>query len=462
MNIVILAAGQGKRMRSDLPKVLHPLAGKPMLAHVLDSGRAAATLLGREARVVVVVGHGGSAVRSAFAAADAPAWALQEPQLGTGHAVQQAMEHVDPAAPVLVLYGDVPLVRPQTLAALVQAAGAGVAVLTVHMDDPTGYGRVLRNGDGGVQAIVEERDADAAQRAVREVNTGILVLPGAHLAGWLAALSNANAQGEYYLTDVVAAARRDGVAVAALAVGDPVEAMGVNSKAQLAQAERAIQARHAAALLEAGTTLADPARIDVRGRLAVGSDVSIDVGCVFEGEVELGRGVQIGPYCVLRDVRIGDGSVVQAFSHLDGATVGESAQVGPYARLRPGAELEAEVQVGNFVEVKSARLERGAKAKHLAYVGDARVGAGSNIGAGTIFANHDGVNKHRSDVGAGVRVGSNTVLVAPVQVGDGATIGAGSTITRAAPAGQLTVARARQVVVPGWQPPRRKPGKSGA
>jgi len=456
MNIVILAAGQGKRMRSALPKVLQPLAGRPLLAHVIDTARATARQCASEARIVVVIGHGAEAVRAAFADQPDLHFVVQQPQLGTGHAVLQAVPWLREDVATLVLYGDVPLVRSQSLVALVEAAVGHLGVLTVRLANPSGYGRILRDASGHVQGIVEERDADAAQRRLDEVNTGILVAPTRQLKHWLAGLSNANAQGEYYLTDVVAAARSEAMSVTASIAADADETLGVNSKAQLAYLERIVQRRGAEALLEAGATLADPARIDVRGELAVGADVFIDVGCVFEGNVALGDGVRIGPHCVLRDSVVGAGSVLQAFSHLDGAQVGAGVLIGPYARLRPGAQLDDEVHIGNFVEVKASHLERGAKANHLAYVGDAHVGARSNIGAGTIFANYDGANKHRTELGENVHVGSNAVLVAPVRVGAGATIGAGSTVSREVPAGKLTVARARQVTIEGWQRPTKK------
>jgi bifunctional UDP-N-acetylglucosamine pyrophosphorylase/glucosamine-1-phosphate N-acetyltransferase len=456
MNIVILAAGQGKRMRSALPKVLQRLAGRPLLAHVIETARAFAAQRQSPAHIVVVIGHGAQAVRAEFAQQSDLQFVEQHPQLGTGHAVLQAVPLLQDGAPTLVLYGDVPLVRAQSLGALAQAAGAGVGVLTVRLPDPHGYGRIVRDAGGAVREIVEERDADAAQRRIDEVNTGILIAPTAPLRTWLAGLSNANAQGEYYLTDIVAAARRDGVPVAACTVDAVEETLGVNSKAQLAQLERIFQRRNADALLDAAVGLADPQRIDVRGEVQAGSDVFIDVGCVFEGKVVLGDGVRIGPYCVLRDSNVGAGTVLQAYSHLDGAEVGAHAIVGPFARLRPGAHLEDEVHIGNFVEVKAAHMGRGAKANHLAYVGDAQVGARSNIGAGTIFANYDGANKHRTDVGSDVHVGSNTVLVAPVKVGDGATIGAGSTVVREVPGGKLTVARARQATIEGWKRPVKK------
>jgi bifunctional UDP-N-acetylglucosamine pyrophosphorylase/glucosamine-1-phosphate N-acetyltransferase len=460
MNIVILAAGQGKRMRSSLPKVLQPLAGRPLLAHVIATARATAHACGRAARIVVVIGHGADAVRASFAADPELQFVVQQPQRGTGHAVQQALPLLDTATPTLVLYGDVPLVRVPTLAGLIAAgsgAGAALAVLTVHAADPTGYGRILRDAAGHVCGIVEERDATAEERHIGEINTGILFAPTPALGRWLAGLSSDNAQGEYYLTDVVAAARAESFPIVSSPAADADETLGVNSKAQLAQLERIAQRRHADTLLEAGATLADPARIDVRGTLQVGSDVFIDVGCVFEGHVILADRAQVGPHCVLRDSRVGPGTVVHAFSHLDGANVGADAIIGPYARLRPGAQLDDEVHIGNFVEVKASHLERGTKANHLAYVGDAHVGPRSNIGAGTIFANYDGANKHRADVGANVHVGSNSVLVAPIRVGDGATIGAGSTVSGAVAGGKLTVARAKAVTIDGWRRAAKKP-----
>lgn len=456
MNIVILAAGQGKRMRSALPKVLHPVAGLPMLAHVVDTSQALARDLGASARVVVVVGHGAAQVRSAFCDRADVQFVHQEPQLGTGHAVQQAAALLDDDAATLVLYGDVPLVRAATLVALVRAAGDGVGLLTVELPDPTGYGRIVRDWHGNVLRIVEEKDASNDERAIREVNTGILTAPTAMLKQWLARLDDDNAQREYYLTDVIAQAVHDHVPVAAVRCAEPDEALGVNSKAQLATVERIAQRRSADALMEAGARLADPARIDVRGALAIEGEVFIDVGCVFEGRVRLGAGVQVGPYCVLRDVQVGGATEIAAFSHLDGARIGRNARVGPYARLRPGAQLDDDVHVGNFVEVKASRLEAGAKVNHLTYIGDARVGARTNVGAGTITANYDGANKHRTDIGADVSIGSNVVLVAPVTVGDGATIGAGSVVTREAPAGKLTVTRAKQATIDGWMRPKKK------
>uniref|UniRef100_E6PTX9 Bifunctional protein glmU n=1 Tax=mine drainage metagenome TaxID=410659 RepID=E6PTX9_9ZZZZ len=451
LQVVILAAGKGTRMRSAHPKVLQPLAGRPLLAHVLATAQAL-----QAQRRIVVVGHGAESVQSRFEGAGVD-FALQSPQLGTGHAVLQAAPLLDDAAVALVLYGDVPLVQPAALAPLVDiAAGGHLALLTVHLPDPTGYGRIQRDAAGAVQRIVEHKDANTAERAINEVNTGILAAPVAALKRWLGALRCDNAQGEYYLTDIVALAIADGVAVQAVAAPDVHDTLGVNDRAQLAQLERLVQARQASALLTAGVTLADPARIDIRGEVVCGQDVFIDVGCVFEGRVELADGVRIGPYAVLRDVRVGAGSVVQPFCHLDGAAIGAQAQIGPFARLRPQATLADGVHIGNFVEVKNASMGPSSKANHLSYVGDAEVGARVNIGAGTIVANYDGANKHRTRIEDDAHTGSNSVLVAPITVGAGATIGAGSTVTRAVPAGKLTVARARAVTLEGWKRPTKK------
>jgi bifunctional UDP-N-acetylglucosamine pyrophosphorylase/glucosamine-1-phosphate N-acetyltransferase len=440
VNIVILAAGIGKRMRSAQPKVLHRLAGRPLVSHVLDTARALAPQ-----RIVVVVGHGADAVRAAVGAPDV-LFAMQAEQLGTGHAVRQALPMLDPHAPTtLVLYGDVPLTRPETLARLLHAAEGGrYAVLTVTLDDATGYGRIVRDPAGNVLRIVEQKDAGEAERAIREVNTGIVVAPTARLAGWLDALNNHNAQGEYYLTDVVASALADGVPVVTAQPAEVAETLGVNSRGQLATLERIFQRDIAGALLDAGVALADPARIDVRGSLEAGSDVSIDVNCVFEGRVVLGDGVAIGPNCVLRNVTVGSGTRIDAFSHLDGASVAERAVIGPYARLRPGATLGAATHVGNFVEIKNATLGEGTKANHLSYVGDADIGARVNLGAGTITCNYDGVNKHRTVIGDDVFVGSDTQLVAPVRVGRGVSIAAGTTVWKDVGAGALVLNDKRQ------------------
>jgi len=447
LDIIVLAAGLGKRMRSELPKVLHPLAGRPLLAHVLDAARALSPR-----KTIVVHGHGAERVRAAFPDASL-AWALQVEQRGTGHAVMQALPHVS-ADEVLILYGDVPLIQPATLERLRAAARSGLALLTVDLPEPKGYGRIVREG-GKVARIVEEKDATAAQKAIREVNAGFMAMDAKRLSAWAKKLGNHNAQKEYYLTDVVSLAVAEGVPVEAVKVDDVWEVSGVNSKQELAALERVAQTRHAARLLEAGVTLSDPARIDVRGTLECGRDVSIDINCVFEGKVRLGDGVRIGPHCVLRNVSIAAGSEVRAFSHLDDADVGARCLVGPYARLRPGASLADEVHIGNFVEVKASRVGKGSKANHLAYVGDSEVGANVNIGAGTITCNYDGVNKHRTVIEDDCFIGSDATLVAPVKIARGSYIGAGSTINKNTPAGQLTVARAKQVSIPGWKPPKK-------
>ncbi len=457
MNIVILAAGQGKRMRSALPKVLHSIAGRPMLAHVLDSAEALATDLNVPAHITVVVGHGAEAVRASLAGRSAVQTALQEPQLGTGHAVMQAAAQLVDSEPTLVLYGDVPLITPATLAKLLEAAGKdGVGLLTVQMPDPAGYGRIVRDWHGNVLKIVEQKDAHGDELSITEVNTGILVAPTPHLKRWLGKLSNRNAQGEYYLTDCIAQAVHDSVRVAGVLCPGVDETLGVNSKEQLAQAERVTQRRIAARLMEQGATLADPARIDVRGELTVGADVFIDIGCVFEGRVDLADGVHVGPYSVLRNMTVGANTELVAFTFFENSSIGASARLGPFSRLRPGAELGDEVHIGNFVEVKASRMGHGSKANHLAYVGDANVGAHCNIGAGTIVANYDGANKHKTELGDNVHTGSNSVLVAPIKVGAGATIGAGSTVSNDVPAGKLTVARARQTTIEGWTRPVKK------
>ena len=453
LNVVIMAAGKGTRMKSALPKVLHRLAGRSLLQHVLD---AAAPL--QSPRTVVITGHGAAAVEAAVAGSGVVC-VRQEPQLGTGHAVQQAVPALDTAcATTLVLNGDVPLIRTATAQALAQACGGTrLALLTVTLDDATGYGRIVRDAQGRVQGIVEHKDATDAQRAIREVYTGILAAPTAALARWVAALRNDNAQREYYLTDIVAMAVAEGCEVVAAQPAGETEVLGVNSPLQLADLERRFQRQQAEALMEAGVRLADPARFDLRGSLRCGSDVEIDVNCVFEGEVVLGDGVRIGANCVVRNARIDAGAVIHPFTHIEGdaqgVQVGPGALVGPFARLRPGAVLGPEVHIGNFVEVKNSTLARGAKANHLAYLGDATVGERVNVGAGSITANYDGANKHRTVIGADAHVGSNCVLVAPVTVGEGATIGGGSTIAKDAPPGQLTVARAKQVSLPGWKRP---------
>ncbi|HET7670082.1 MAG TPA: bifunctional UDP-N-acetylglucosamine diphosphorylase/glucosamine-1-phosphate N-acetyltransferase GlmU [Burkholderiales bacterium] len=450
LDVIVLAAGQGKRMRSDLPKVLHPLAGRALLGHVLDTARSLSPRT-----TIVVHGHGAERVRAAFAQSSVE-WVLQAEQLGTGHAVQQAMPRVGGDATVLILYGDVPLVRAESLKRLIDAAGEGVAVMTTELEDPAGYGRIVRNAAGRVERIVEHKDASDAERRIREINAGFMALGAGRLAGWLKKIGNRNAQGEYYLTDVVTLAVAEGVPVQGVKIADPDEVAGVNSKRELAVLERAYQRRQADRLLEGAVSLADPARIDVRGTLECGRDVSIDVNCVFEGKVILGDGVRIGPNCVLRDVTLGPGTEVFAFSHLENSEVGARCRLGPYARLRPGSSLADEVHVGNFVEVKASRLGVGSKANHLTYIGDSEIGSKVNVGAGTITCNYDGVSKHRTVIEDECFIGSDTTLVAPVRIAKGSYIGAGSTITKDTPAGQLTLARAKQASIPSWKPPKKK------
>lgn len=454
LNIVILAAGQGKRMQSNLPKVLHPIAGRPMLTHILDSARA----LGAQ-RIAIVVGHGAEQVKQAYATQEDLQFALQQPQLGTGHAVLQAVpllkeSHADDVT--IILYGDVPLVQPDTLRALLNARANGVAILTEILSDATGYGRIVRDVKGNVCAIVEHKDATPEQRAIQEVNTGIMAVPTRQLKSWLTKLTNNNAQGEYYLTDIVGMAVAEGLSVNVAHPGASFETLGVNSRLQQAELERLWQRELARRQLEAGVTIVDPARFDLRGELLCGQDVFIDVGCVFEGRVVLADGVRIGAHCVLRNVTLGVATRIESFSHLEQAEVGADAHIGPYARLRPGAKLADATHVGNFVEIKNTNLGKGSKANHLAYVGDADVGERVNIGAGTITCNYDGVNKHRTTIEDDAFIGSDTQLVAPVRVGKGATLGAGTTLTRDAPAGQLTVSRAKQVTIEGWKRPVKK------
>ena len=460
LDVVVMAAGKGTRMKSRRPKVLHRLAGRALAQHVID---CAARLSARS--VVVITGHGAAEVEAGLSApAGTPLrFVRQEPQLGTGHAVQQAAPVLPDDGVTLVLSGDVPLTQADTLQALLQACdGQRLALLTLDLPDPTGYGRIVRTASGEVQAIVEHKDATEAQRAIGEIYSGIMAVPTRLLRGWLARLDNRNAQAEYYLTDVVKFAVADGLSVVAHRIDDAVQVAGVNSPQQLAELERAFQQRHAQALMLQGVRLADPARIDVRGELVCGQDVEIDINCVFEGRVELGEGVRIGAHCVVANARIEAGAVIHPFTHIDGekagVRVGEGALVGPFARLRPGADLGREVHIGNFVEVKNSTLAAGAKANHLAYLGDATVGERVNYGAGSITANYDGANKHRTVIEADVHVGSNCVLVAPVTIGAGGTVGAGSTITKDAPAGALSVARGKPVTIAGWQRPVKKKG----
>ncbi|RQW25885.1 UDP-N-acetylglucosamine diphosphorylase/glucosamine-1-phosphate N-acetyltransferase [Rhodobacteraceae bacterium CH30] len=450
LSVAILAAGKGKRMYSRLPKVLHKIGGAPMLSRVVATAR---TL--KPAKLVIVYGHGGEQVRETLRDADL-GWALQAEQLGTGHALKMALSELPADGHTLVLYGDVPLTRADTLSELVALAGDEVALLTDTLANPSGYGRIVRGSDGAIAAIVEDKDCSAEQREITEINTGMLVLPNRHLARWLEELKNGNAQGEYYLTDVIALAVRDGVRVHGMKVADSWQAAGVNNKVQLAELERILQLNQAHELLVNGVGLADPARIDIRGTLSHGQDVLIDVGCVFEGQVELGEGVEIGAYCVLKNVRVAAGSKIAPYSHLEDAVVGEACRIGPYARLRPGAELAAHVHVGNFVEIKKSVVGEGSKVNHLTYIGDTDIGSQVNVGAGTVTCNYDGVNKFRTVIGDKVFVGSGSMLVAPVTLEAGATIAAGSVISKTAPAGQLTVARARQTSIPGWKRPQKK------
>jgi len=477
LNVVVLAAGMGKRMRSDLPKVMHPVAGRPMLAHVFETARALGARLGRGGvNLVGVYGHGGRLVPDAFVAPDLQ-WAEQMPQRGTGHAVMQAAPRLLDHVPTLILYGDVPLTTVDTLERLVRSvidSQRRFGLLTVELADPTGYGRVVRDATPGggsssgmstgvedrggpVQRIVEQRDASLAEQSIREVNTGVMVVPTPNLRRWLDALSDDNTQAEYYLTDIVGMAVADGLEVVTAQPTHAWETLGVNSRAQLAELERVYQRGLADALMERGAHLLDPARIDVRGELSVGRDVCIDVGCVFEGQVTLGDRVRIGPYCVLRDVVIREGAEIAAYSHLEGASVGANARVGPYARLRPGAELGPRAHIGNFVEVKNSSFGADAKANHLAYVGDSTVGERVNIGAGTITCNYDGANKHRTVIEDDVFIGSNSELVAPVRVGRGATLGAGTTLTKDAPPGALVITRAQARTLSDWVRPAKNP-----
>jgi bifunctional UDP-N-acetylglucosamine pyrophosphorylase/glucosamine-1-phosphate N-acetyltransferase len=453
LGVVILAAGQGTRMKSDLPKVLHRLAGKSLLGHVIECARSL-----QPEEIVVVYGHAGEQVRSAFADQPDLRWAEQAQQLGTGHAVQQALPQLRSAEQILILYGDVPLTRPDTLRELIEATRGGFGLLTVDLDDPTGYGRIVRNEGGRVQCIVEQKDADPEQRTIREVNTGIMCMPRVAAQRWLASLSNDNAQGEYYLTDVLAMAVSEGFDIQVRQPADPAEAEGVNNRLQLATLERAWQRRAAEALMLDGLSLRDPARFDLRGSLEHGRDCEIDVNVLVEGRVRLGDRVRVGANCTLRDVSVGDDVEILENCVLEGAAIGPDSRIGPFARLRPGAELTGAAHVGNFVEIKKSVIGRGSKVNHLSYVGDSEIGAGVNVGAGTITCNYDGANKHKTVIGDGAFIGSNTALVAPVTVGAGATIGAGSVITKAAPDDRLTLTRAKQLSIEWKRPSKKKDG----
>ena len=450
LSVVILAAGQGTRMRSRLPKVLQPLAGAPLLAHVVATAEA----LDAD-DICVVYGHGGDAVQARFDAKPLR-WALQAEQLGTGHAVQQAMPGTPDNNDVLILAGDVPLLTPATLQSLIVASGPEqLSILTVDMDDPTGYGRIIRDGDS-VTAIVEQKDASETQNAITEINTGVMLAPAKHMKTWLSGLSSDNAQGEYYLTDIVAIAANDGKRVIGIKASDPDEVMGINDKRQLAEAERALQKRRVNELMEHGVGFADPARVDIRGTLTCGSDVFIDVNAVIEGDVHLGDNTIIESNNLIRDSRLGANTVVHSNCHIEGATTGDHCEIGPFARLRPGASLASHVKIGNFVEVKKSTIADGSKVNHLTYIGDAEIGKHVNVGAGTITCNYDGANKHKTVIGDNAFIGSGVEIVPPIEIGEGANIGAGTTLTKAAPANKLTVGRARQVTIDGWKRPEKK------
>ncbi len=449
LNIVILAAGKGTRMFSSKPKVLHHIAGRPILRHVIDCAKAL-----NPAKIIIVYGFGGDLVKKTFSREDI-IWVEQKEQLGTGHAVQQAAPHLDDDANTLILLGDVPLVDVPSCEKLLAKAQNQLAIMSFNKVDPTGYGRITRAASGNVNAIVEHKDATEAQRAIKEVNTGIMAMPAKALKQWLAGLSNNNAQSEYYLTDIVGFAVKDGVNVVAEITEDEWSVTGINSKLDLEQIERVYQGRFAIELLKKGVTLADSARLDVRGNLETAQDVEIDVGCVFEGEVSLGEGVKIGAYCIIRDAKIAAGTVIAPFTHIVETTIGTNSRIGPFARLRPGTTLAEETHVGNFVELKNAQVDVGSKINHLSYVGDTTVGKDVNIGAGTITCNYDGANKFRTVIEDGAFIGSDTQLIAPVTIGKGATIGAGSTISKNAPAGELTISRAKQLTITGWKRPTK-------
>jgi len=450
LSVIILAAGQGTRMRSELPKVLQPLAGKPLLAHVLSSSQELSA-----DDVCVVYGHGGDTVKQEFSGQHIR-WTLQAEQNGTGHAAQQAMPETPDGNRVLILFGDVPLLMSATLQRLLDATGENeMAVLTVDMNDPTGYGRIIRE-NGRVVRNVEHKDANESERTVSEINTGVMLCPAGNLKPWLSNLSNDNSQGEFYLTDVIAMAVADGITVHGVKADTWTEVMGINDKKQLAEAERALQARLVNELMTQGVGFADPARVDIRGKLACGKDVFIDANAVFEGDVSLGDGVRIESNNVIRDSELGPGTVVHSNCHIEGATTSDNCEIGPFARLRPGAKLARNVKIGNFVEVKKSTIADGSKVNHLTYIGDAEIGTGVNVGAGTITCNYDGTNKHKTTIGDNAFIGSNVNFVAPVEIGEGANIGAGSTISKPAPANQLTLARAKQITVKGWKRPVKK------
>jgi bifunctional UDP-N-acetylglucosamine pyrophosphorylase/glucosamine-1-phosphate N-acetyltransferase len=450
LNVVILAAGQGTRMKSCHPKVLHPLAGKPLLGHVIDTARSL-----NPAKIIVVYGHGGEQVPKALASDDL-VWVEQAQQLGTGHAVEQAMSEVDDESSLLILYGDVPLIQPSTLAELIRLGAEGFGLLTVHLANPSGYGRIVRDSHGAVARIVEDKDASEAERGITEINSGIMCTRAGHMRAWLAKLENDNVQQEYYLTDTIAMAVEAGIPVKTTHPVAEQEVAGINSRSQLAELERYYQLQLAEQLMATGVTIIDPARLDIRGTVSSGQDVTLDINVVLEGTVKLGRNVRIGPGCVIKDSEIADDVEIKAMSVIEQAKIGAGAQVGPFARLRPGTELASNVHIGNYVEIKNSQVGEGSKINHLSYVGDTSVGKAVNIGAGTITCNYDGANKHRTIIGDRAFIGSDTQLVAPVEVGEGATIGAGTTLTNNAPAEELTLSRSKQKTVKGWQRPTKK------
>jgi bifunctional UDP-N-acetylglucosamine pyrophosphorylase/glucosamine-1-phosphate N-acetyltransferase len=450
LTIVILAAGEGTRMKSRYPKVLHALAGKPLLGHVIETARSL-----NPAKIIVVYGHGGEQVTKALTSDDL-VWVEQAEQLGTGHAVEQAMSEVDDDSSLLILYGDVPLLQTSTLAELVRRGAEGFGLLTVHLSNPTGYGRIVRDGHGGVMRIVEEKDATEVERGITEINSGIMCTSAKRMRAWLSQLQNDNAQKEYYLTDTIAMAVEAGIPVNTTHPVAEQEVAGINSRSQLAELERYYQLQLAEQLMVAGVTIADPARLDIRGDVSSGQDVTLDINVVLEGTVKLGNNVRIGPGCVIKDSEIADDVEIKAMSVIEQAKIGTGAQIGPFARLRPGAELAADVHIGNYVEIKNSQVDEGSKINHLSYVGDSSIGKAVNIGAGTITCNYDGANKHRTIIGDRAFIGSDTQLVAPVEVGEGATIGAGTTLTNDAPAEELTLSRVKQKTIIGWQRPTKK------
>lgn len=449
VSVIILAAGQGSRMKSALPKVLHPVAGKALVQHVIDTSYQL-----NAKKIIVVYGHGGDIVPRTIND-DKIRWVVQQEQLGTGHAVDQAIPEVEDADIAVILYGDVPLINKETLGRLIDQAHKDLALLTVNLDDPTGYGRIVRNADGQVERIVEHKDASDEEKQISEINTGILAVNAGKLRGWLTRLDNSNAQGEYYLTDVIAMAVADGMAVNTVNPQSEQEVLGVNSRAQLAELERFYQLSHAQALMEQGVSVIDPNRLDVRGKVTVGKDVTLDINVILEGEVTIGDNVSIGANCVIKDAIIENGVIIQPMCSVEQAVIGVNSKIGPFARIRPGTKLAEQTQIGNFVEIKNSNVSKGSKINHLSYIGDTDMGEGVNIGAGTITCNYDGANKFRTEIGDNAFIGSDTQLVAPVKVGDGATIGAGSTITKDTPDNELTLTRAKQTSIKGWQRPTK-------